>query len=166
MDNSKDLRLAVLIDADNVPSRLINGILEEIAKYGVPTFKRIYADWTKPHVAGWKAVLLDHAITPVQQYSYTTGKNSSDSALIIDAMDILYTGRVDGFCVVSSDSDFTRLATRLREAGMKVLGIGEKKTPLPFITACDKFIYIEILKQEKSEQPEEEADKKASNKKR
>lgn len=145
MDASKDLRLAVLIDADNVPSRLINGILEEIAKYGVPTFKRIYADWTKPHVSGWKAVLLDHAITPVQQYSYTTGKNSSDSALIIDAMDILYTGRVDGFCVVSSDSDFTRLATRLREAGMKVFGMGEQKTPSPFRAACDKFIYIEIL---------------------
>ena len=148
MDNAKDLRLAVLIDADNVPSRLINGILEEIAKYGVPTFKRIYADWTKPHVAGWKAVLLDHAITPVQQYSYTTGKNSSDSALIIDAMDILYTGRVDGFCVVSSDSDFTRLATRLREAGMKVFGMGEQKTPSPFRAACDKFIYIEILDQQ------------------
>ena len=147
MDNSKDLRLAVLIDADNVPHRLVNGILEEIAKYGVPTFKRIYADWTKPHVAGWKAVLLDHAITPVQQYSYTTGKNSSDSALIIDAMDILYTGRVDGFCVVSSDSDFTRLATRLREAGMKVFGMGEQKTPSPFRAACDKFIYIEILDQ-------------------
>src|SRR6186713_3465123 len=146
MDNSKDLRLAVLIDADNVPSRLINGILEEIAKYGVPTFKRIYADWTKPHVAGWKAVLLDHAITPVQQYSYTTGKNSSDSALIIDAMDILYTGKVDGFCIVSSDSDFTRLATRLREAGMKVIGIGEKKTPAPFIASCNKFVYLEILK--------------------
>jgi NYN domain/OST-HTH/LOTUS domain len=145
MDNSKDLRLAVLIDADNVPHRLINGILEEIAKYGVPTFKRIYADWTKPHVSGWKTVLLDHAITPVQQYSYTTGKNSSDSALIIDAMDILYTGRVDGFCVVSSDSDFTRLATRLREAGMKVFGMGEQKTPSPFRAACDKFIYIEIL---------------------
>ena len=150
MDNSKDLRLAVLIDADNVPHRLINGILEEIAKYGVPTFKRIYADWTKPHVAGWKAVLLDHAITPVQQYSYTTGKNSSDSALIIDAMDILYTGRVDGFCVVSSDSDFTRLATRLREAGMKVFGMGEQKTPSPFRAACDKFIYIEILEPEAS----------------
>ena len=147
MDNSKDLRLAVLIDADNVPHRLINGILEEIAKYGVPTFKRIYGDWTKPHVAGWKAVLLDHAITPVQQYSYTTGKNSSDSALIIDAMDILYTGRVDGFCVVSSDSDFTRLATRLREAGMKVFGMGEQKTPSAFRAACDKFIYIEILEQ-------------------
>ncbi|HLF44811.1 MAG TPA: NYN domain-containing protein [Chitinophagaceae bacterium] len=147
MDNGKDLRLAVLIDADNVPSRLISGILEEIAKYGVPTFKRIYADWTKPHVTGWKAVLLDHAITPIQQYSYTTGKNSSDSALIIDAMDILYTGRVDGFCVVSSDSDFTRLATRLREAGMKVFGMGEQKTPPAFRAACDKFIYIEILEQ-------------------
>lgn len=147
MDNSKDLRLAVLIDADNIPYRLISGILEEIAKYGAPTFKRIYADWTKPHVSGWKSVLLDHAITPVQQYSYTTGKNSSDSALIIDAMDILYTGRVDGFCVVSSDSDFTRLATRLREAGMKVFGMGEQKTPSPFRAACDKFIYIEILDQ-------------------
>jgi Fe-S-cluster formation regulator IscX/YfhJ len=147
MDNTKDLRLAVLIDADNVPHRLIGVILEEIAKYGAPTFKRIYADWTKPHVAGWKTVLLDHAITPIQQYSYTTGKNSSDSALIIDAMDILYTGRVDGFCVVSSDSDFTRLATRLREAGMKVFGMGEQKTPSPFRAACDKFIYIEILDQ-------------------
>ena len=148
MDNTNDPRLAVLIDADNIPYRLINGILEEIAKYGVPTFKRIYADWTKPHVSGWKSVLLDHAITPVQQYSYTTGKNSSDSALIIDAMDILYTGRVDGFCVVSSDSDFTRLATRLREAGMKVYGMGEQKTPSAFRAACDKFIYIEILEQE------------------
>ena len=147
MESGKDLRLAVLIDADNIPYRLISGILEEIAKYGVPTFKRIYADWTKPHVAGWKTILLDHAITPVQQYSYTTGKNSSDSALIIDAMDILYTGRVDGFCVVSSDSDFTRLATRLREAGMKVFGMGEQKTPSPFRAACDKFIYIEILDQ-------------------
>lgn len=147
MDNAKDLRLAVLIDADNIPHRLISGILEEIAKYGVPTFKRIYADWTKPHVAGWKTVLLDHAITPIQQYSYTIGKNSSDSALIIDAMDILYTGRVDGFCVVSSDSDFTRLATRLREAGMKVFGMGEQKTPPAFRAACDKFIYIEILDQ-------------------
>jgi len=148
MENGKDLRLAVLIDADNIPNRLISGILEEIAKYGSPTFKRIYADWTKPHVTGWKGVLLDHAITPVQQYSYTTGKNSSDSALIIDAMDILYTGRVDGFCVVSSDSDFTRLATRLREAGMKVFGMGEQKTPSAFRAACDKFIYIEILDQQ------------------
>ena len=148
MENTKDLRLAVLIDADNIPSRLIGGILEEIAKYGSPTFKRIYADWTKPHVAGWKTVLLDHAISPVQQYSYTTGKNSSDSAMIIDAMDILYTGRVDGFCIVSSDSDFTRLATRLREAGMKVFGMGEQKTPAAFRAACDKFIYIEILSKE------------------
>ncbi|MBS1733627.1 MAG: NYN domain-containing protein [Bacteroidetes bacterium] len=141
-----DLRLAVLIDADNVPYAHIKEMLEEITKNGTPTIKRIYADWTKPTVSGWKNVLLENAITPVQQYSYTSGKNSSDSALIIDAMDILYSDKVDGFCIVSSDSDFTRLATRLREAGMKVIGIGEKKTPLPFITACDKFIYIEILK--------------------
>jgi len=150
MDNSKDLRLAVLIDADNIPHRLISGILEEVAKYGIPTFKRIYGDWTKPHIGGWKAVLLDHAITPVQQYSYTTGKNATDSAMIIDAMDILYTGRVDGFCLVSSDSDFTRLATRLREAGMKVFGMGEQKTPAAFRAACDKFIYIEILDQDEA----------------
>jgi uncharacterized LabA/DUF88 family protein len=147
MDNSiKDLRLAVLIDADNVPYSNIKEMLEEIAKFGVPTFKRIYADWTKPTVAGWKKVLLENAITPIQQYSYSTGKNASDSAMIIDAMDILYSGKVDGFCIVSSDSDFTRLAIRLREAGMKVIGMGEKKTLPPFITACDKFIYIEILK--------------------
>jgi uncharacterized LabA/DUF88 family protein len=146
METIKDLRLAVLIDADNVPYANIRGLLLEIAKYGTPTFKRIYADWTKPTVSGWKGVLLEHAITPIQQYSYTSGKNSSDSALIIDAMDILYTGRVDGFCIVSSDSDFTRLATRLREAGMKVFGLGERKTPPAFISACDKFIYIEILK--------------------
>lgn len=148
MDNPKDLRLAVLIDADNIPSKLIGGIFEEITKYGVPTFKRIYADWTKPHVTSWKGVLLDYAITPIQQYSYTTGKNATDSAMIIDAMDILYTGRVDGFCLVSSDSDFTKLATRLREAGMKVFGLGEQKTPAALRSACDKFIYIEILHQE------------------
>ncbi len=142
----KDEKLAVLIDADNVPYANIKEMLEEIAKNGTPTIKRIYADWTKPTVSGWKNVLLENAITPIQQYSYTTGKNSSDSALIIDAMEILYSGKVDGFCIVSSDSDFTRLAIRLREAGMKVIGIGEKKTPLPFITACDKFVYIEILK--------------------
>lgn len=141
-----DLRLAVLIDADNVPYSNVKEMLEEIAKNGTPTIKRIYADWTKPTVSGWKTVLLENAITPIQQYSYTTGKNSSDSALIIDAMDILYSGKVDGYCIVSSDSDFTRLAMRLREAGMKVIGIGEKKTPLPFIKACDKFVYIEILK--------------------
>lgn len=145
MENTKDLRLAVLIDADNVPYSHVKEMFEEIAKYGIPTFKRIYADWTKPTVSGWKKMLLENAITPVQQYSYSTGKNSSDSAMIIDAMDILYTGKVDGFCIVSSDSDFTRLATRLREAGMFVIGIGEKKTLRPFITACDKFIYFEIL---------------------
>jgi uncharacterized LabA/DUF88 family protein len=145
IDKSKDLRLAVLIDADNVPHANVKAMLEEIAKYGTPTFKRIYGDWTKPHVTGWKSVLLENAITPIQQYSYTSGKNATDSAMIIDAMDILYTGRVDGFCIVSSDSDFTRLAIRLREAGMVVMGIGERKTPEPFITACDKFIYIEIL---------------------
>ncbi|MGV3631661.1 MAG: NYN domain-containing protein [Bacteroidota bacterium] len=146
MEFENDLKLAVLIDADNMPYSNVKEMFEEIAKYGTPTFKRIYADWTKPHVSGWKNVLLENAITPIQQYSYTSGKNSSDSALIIDAMDILYTGKVDGFCIVSSDSDFTRLATRLREAGMKVIGIGQKKTLQPFITACDKFIYIEILK--------------------
>jgi uncharacterized LabA/DUF88 family protein len=146
MEFTRDPRLAVLFDADNVPYSNVRGMLAEIAKYGTPTFKRIYGDWTKPTVAGWKTVLLENGITPIQQYSYTTGKNATDSAMIIDAMDILYTGRVDGFCIVSSDSDFTRLATRLREAGMKVYGIGEKKTPIPFIAACDKFIYLEILK--------------------
>lgn len=139
-------KLAVLIDADNVPYANVREMMEEIAKNGTPTIKRIYADWTKPTLSGWKNVLLENAITPIQQYSYTTGKNSSDSALIIDAMDILYSGKVDGFCIVSSDSDFTRLATRLREAGMTVIGFGEKKTPKPFISACDKFIYLEILK--------------------
>lgn len=141
-----DEKLAVLIDADNVPYANVKEMLEEISKNGTPTIKRIYADWTKPTVSGWKNVLLENAITPIQQYSYTTGKNSSDSALIIDAMDILYSGKVSGFCIVSSDSDFTRLATRLREAGMVVIGFGEKKTPKPFISACDKFIYLEILK--------------------
>jgi uncharacterized LabA/DUF88 family protein/Fe-S-cluster formation regulator IscX/YfhJ len=154
MENKKELKLAVLIDADNVPYANVKEMFEEIAKYGTPTFKRIYADWTKPTVSGWKKVLLENAITPIQQYSYSSGKNASDSALIIDAMDILYTGKVDGFCIVSSDSDFTRLATRLREAGMKVIGIGEKKTLNPFITACDKFIYLEILKPEPEEQNE------------
>jgi len=160
MEIKEELKLAVLIDADNVPYANVKEMFEEIAKYGTPTFKRIYADWTKPTVSGWKKVLLENAITPVQQYSYTQGKNASDSALIIDAMDILYTGKVDGFCIVSSDSDFTRLATRLREAGMKVIGIGEKKTLPPFITACDKFIYIEILKAESGNNE----DKKTTNK--
>ncbi len=164
MNTIKDLRLAVLIDADNVPYSNVKGMFEEIAKYGTPTFKRIYADWTKPTVSGWKSVLLENAITPIQQYSYSSGKNSSDSALIIDAMDILYSGKVDGFCIVSSDSDFTRLATRLREAGMKVIGIGEKKTLTPFITACDKFIYLEILKvNDKTEEEEKPASKSQKN---
>jgi uncharacterized LabA/DUF88 family protein len=154
MNSEKDIRLAVLIDADNIPYHTIKDILEEIAKYGTPTFKRIYGDWTKPHVMGWKNVLLEHAITPIQQYSYTQGKNATDSAMIIDAMDILYSGKVDGFCIVSSDSDFTRLATRLREAGMKVYGIGEKKTPSPFIASCDKFIYIEILTEPETDMEE------------
>lgn len=140
-----EIRLAVLIDAENVPYSNVKGVMEEIAKYGIPTIKRIYGDWTKPNVTGWKNVLLENAITPIQQYSYTTGKNSSDSAMIIDAMDILYTGKVEGFCIISSDSDFTRLVIRLREAGMKVFGIGERKTPSPFIAACDKFTYIEII---------------------
>ncbi|NLD47801.1 MAG: NYN domain-containing protein [Clostridiaceae bacterium] len=143
--NPNELRLAVLIDADNVPYSNVKGIMEEIAKYGTPTIKRIYADWTKPTVSGWKNVLLENAITPIQQYSYTTGKNSTDSAMIIDAMDILYSEKVEGFCIISSDSDFTRLVTRLREAGMKVFGIGERKTPAPFIAACDKFTYVEII---------------------
>ncbi len=146
METRKDLKLAVIIDADNVPSGNVKGMMEEIAKYGVPTFKRIYGDWTKPNLSKWKSVLLENAITPIQQYGYTSGKNSTDSAMIIDAMDILYTGKVDGFCIISSDSDFTRLAIRLRESGMKVFGFGERKTPNPFIVACDKFIYLEILK--------------------
>ncbi|HEV8515196.1 MAG TPA: NYN domain-containing protein [Cyclobacteriaceae bacterium] len=147
MKTTKDTRIAVLIDADNVPSSNVKGMLEEIAKYGTPTFKRIYGDWTKPNLAGWKNVLLETAITPIQQYGYTTGKNATDSAMIIDAMDILYSGKVDAFAIVSSDSDFTKLAIRLREAGMTVIGLGERKTPNPFIVACDKFIYLEILTQ-------------------
>jgi len=145
MREINDLKLAVLIDADNIPYSNIKGMLDEIAKLGLPTIKRIYGDWTKPTVSGWKPALLEHAITPVQQFSYTTGKNATDSAMIIDAMDILHNQQVDGFCLVSSDSDFTRLATRLRESGKLVIGIGEKKTPNPFIVACDKFIYIEII---------------------
>ncbi|MFB9056011.1 NYN domain-containing protein [Mariniflexile ostreae] len=150
----KDLKIAVLIDGDNIPSKYITEMMEEIAKYGSPTIKRIYGDWTKPHLSKWKNILLENAITPIQQYGYTTGKNATDSAMIIDAMDILYSEKVDGFCLVSSDSDFTKLATRLREAGMQVFGIGEKKTPNPFIVACDKFIYLEILKSN-TEDPKE-----------
>ena len=144
----KNLNLAVLIDGDNIPSAHVKEMMEEIAKYGNPTIKRIYGDWTKPHLSKWKNLLLQNAITPIQQYGYTTGKNATDSAMIIDAMDILYSEKVSGFCLVSSDSDFTRLATRLREAGMQVIGIGEKKTPNPFIVACDKFIYVEIIRKQ------------------
>jgi len=151
--------IAVLIDGDNIPSANVKEMMEEIAKYGNPTIKRIYGDWTKPNLSRWKSLLLENAITPIQQYGYTSGKNATDSAMIIDAMDILYSGKVDGFCLVSSDSDFTRLATRLREAGMQVIGIGEKKTPEPFIVACDKFVYIEILRgQSKESVPEGEKD--------
>lgn len=144
-ENSRGIRLAVLIDADNISHHYIKGLMQEVAVYGTPTIKRIYGDWTRPNLSGWKPLLLDYAITPVQQFGYTYGKNSTDSALIIDAMDLLYSERVDGFCLVSSDSDFTRLAIRLREAGKIVYGIGEQKTPNAFIAACDKFIYIEIL---------------------
>ncbi|KAA3615758.1 MAG: NYN domain-containing protein [Calditrichaeota bacterium] len=157
-----DLKLAVLIDGDNIPSAHIKEMMEEIAKYGNPTIKRIYGDWTKPHLSKWKSILLENAITPIQQYGYTTGKNATDSAMIIDAMDILYSVKVNGFCLVSSDSDFTRLATRLREAGMQVFGIGEKKTPNPFIVACDKFIYIEILKNQSEEGESELAESKTA----
>ncbi len=158
----KDLRLAVLIDAENVPRNSMKAIMEEAAIYGTPTIKRIYGDWTSPNVSSWKSVLLENAVTPIQQYSYTTGKNSTDSAMIIDAMDILYEGKTDGFCIVSSDSDFTRLAIRLREAGMRVIGMGEKKTPVSFRVACDKFIYIEVIRaaqqdREKSAQPTQAA---------
>ena len=146
MSEQADLRLAVLIDADNAPRSALGDVMAEAAVYGTPTIKRIYGDWTTPNLASWKPLLLENAITPVQQYSYTTGKNSTDSAMIIDAMDILYTGQVDGFVLVSSDSDFTRLAIRLREAGKKVYGIGEKKTPNPFIVACDKFVYVEVIR--------------------
>ena len=141
----KDKKMAVLIDGDNIPSKYIKEMMEEIAKYGNPTIKRIYGDWTKPQLSKWKKILLENAITPMQQYAYTTGKNATDSAMIIDAMDILYSEKVDGFCIASSDSDFTRLAMRIRETGLSVIGIGEKKTPDPFIVACDKFIYLEIL---------------------
>ena len=153
----KDKKIAVLIDGDNIPSAYVKEMLEEIAKYGVPTIKRIYGDWTNPKLNKWKKVLLQNAITPIQQYGYTVGKNATDSAMIIDAMDILYAGKVNGFCIVSSDSDFTRLATRLREASMVVYGMGEKKTPNPFIVACDKFIYIEILRAQAEAAAAEEA---------
>ena len=140
-------KLAVLIDADNTSPSIMDGLIAEIANYGVTSVKRIYGDWTSPNLLSWKDKLLEHAITPIQQYAYTTGKNSTDSAMIIDAMDLLYTENLDGFCIVSSDSDFTRLASRIRESGLTVYGFGEKKTPRPFVVACDKFIFTEILRE-------------------
>ncbi|MCY1352559.1 NYN domain protein [compost metagenome] len=151
--------LAVLIDADNAQASIIEGLFEEIAKYGVASVKRIYGDWTAPQLGSWKKVLLDHSIQPIQQFAYTKGKNATDSALIIDAMDLLYTRRFDGFCLVSSDSDFTRLAARLREEGLTVYGFGEEKTPKPFVSACDKFIYTEILRAEALPEPVASGDK-------
>jgi len=145
MENKEEKKIALLIDADNVSTRYVSYILDEVSNQGTPTYKRIYGDWTSPRLVSWKDVLLKHSIIPIQQYNYTFGKNSSDSALIIDAMDILYSDSVDGFCIVSSDSDFTRLASRLRESGMTVIGMGEKKTPSPFIAACEKFKYLEVL---------------------
>ncbi len=156
---ASDNRFAVLIDADNVSVKYIKIILDEISKDGIATYKRIYGDWTNPSLISWKSTLLDNSITPVQQYSYTTGKNSTDSAMIIDAMDILYSGRVEGFCLVSSDSDFTRLAARLRESGMTVIGMGESKTPNSFIAACNKFKYLDILSAADEAEAEEAAPK-------
>ena len=163
---ASDNRFAVLIDADNVSVKYIKIILDEISKDGIATYKRIYGDWTNPSLISWKSTLLDNSIIPIQQYSYTSGKNSTDSAMIIDAMDILYSGQVEGFCLVSSDSDFTRLAARLRESGMTVIGMGESKTPNSFIAACNKFKYLDILAAADEEEPEEtvkqqEAAKKA-----
>ena len=161
-ENENDLRLAVLIDADNASRTAMKDVMAEVAVYGTPTIKRIYGDWTSPNMASWKSILLECAITPIQQYGYTTGKNSTDSAMIIDAMDILYSGNCDGFVLVSSDSDFTRLAVRLREAGMKVYGMGEKKTPKPFIVACDKFVYIEVIRAAARQAAEETAAQEAA----
>lgn len=158
-----DLRFAILIDADNVSEKYIRVILDEVANSGVATYKRIYGDWTSSRLASWKACLLDNSITPMQQYSYTTGKNATDSAMIIDAMDILYSGNVDGFAIVSSDSDFTRLVARLRESGMQVIGMGEQKTPKPFISACNQFKYLDLLYAgQKAEDAEEEQAERAA----
>ena len=150
----EDKRFALLIDGENVSAKYIKGILEELSNEGVITYKRIYGDWTSANMQGWKDVLLENSVTPIQQYSYTTGKNATDSAMIIDAMDILYAGNVEGFCLASSDSDFTRLASRLREAGKIVVGMGERKTPSPFIAACNNFKYLEVLQNPEPEAPE------------
>jgi uncharacterized LabA/DUF88 family protein len=150
-------KLAVLIDADNTQPSIIEGLLDEVAKYGISSVKRIYGDWTSTNLRSWKDRLLEYAIQPIQQFSYTTGKNATDSAMIIDAMDLLYSERLDGFCIVSSDSDFTRLASRLRESGRMVYGFGEKKTPRAFVSVCDKFIYTEILRGVQEEADDDEA---------
>lgn len=156
MATNNNQRLAVLIDADNAQASVIQELLAEVSRYGTATIKRAYGDWTTTNLKGWKEVLHRMAIQPIQQFSYTTGKNSTDASLIIDAMDVLHTGSVDGFCLVSSDSDFTRLATRIREAGLVVYGFGERKTPEPFVAACDKFIYTEILRPKPEERKPEE----------
>ncbi len=158
-------RFAVLIDADNVSAKYITYVLDEVSNHGVSTYKRIYGDWTSPNTTSWKEILLENSVTPVQQYSYTVGKNATDSAMIIDAMDILYSGNVEGFCIVSSDSDFTKLASRLRESGMMIVGMGEQKTPKPFIAACNQFKYLDvILAADKSNKEEEEKPAKALDK--
>lgn len=148
MEPESAQKLAILIDADNAQPAITENLLAEIAKYGTASVKRIYGDWTLPQLRGWKEILLQYSIQPMQQFGYTKGKNSTDSALIIDAMDLLYTGRFDGFCLVSSDSDFTKLAARIRESGLAVYGFGERKTPEPFVAACDKFIYTEVLRED------------------
>ena len=148
-------RFALLIDADNVSAKYIKPILDELSKYGNVTYKRIYGDWTKSNSASWKEELLQNSITPIQQFSYTQGKNSTDSAMIIDAMDMLYTSELEGFCLVSSDSDFTKLASRLRESGKMVIGMGEDKTPLPFRKACDIFTVLEVLLEDNTIEKEE-----------
>ncbi|GMT43384.1 MAG: hypothetical protein IEMM0003_0203 [bacterium] len=157
------VNLAVLVDADNAQPTIISGLMAEIAKYGTANVKRIYGDWTTPGLKGWKDVLLKYSIQPIQQFSYTYGKNSTDSAMIIDAMDLLYTDKFDGFCIVSSDSDFTKLASRIREAGLIVYGFGERKTPEPFVAACDKFIYTELLRFEDDDEEEESIRRKSAN---
>ncbi|MDR2053915.1 MAG: NYN domain-containing protein [Treponema sp.] len=149
-------KLAVLIDADNTRPAIIEGLLNEVTKYGVASVKRIYGDWTSNNLRSWKDRLLEFAIQPIQQFSYTSGKNATDSAMIIDAMDLLYSEKLDGFCIVSSDSDFTRLAARLRESGRTVYGFGEKKTPRAFVSVCDKFIYTEILRGDYQEEADDD----------
>lgn len=154
INTESNATLAVLIDADNAQASIIENLLSEVAKFGVASVKRIYGDWTTPNLGQWKNTLLEHSIQPIQQFRYTTGKNATDSAMIIDAMDLLYTNTFDGFCIVSSDSDFTRLASRIREAGKRVYGFGEKKTPQPFVAACDRFIFTEIFTVADKEEPE------------